>query len=156
MPSKNSPIAHDLTPVAAPAFEIQFISDAFAVRDALEKLSTAWERWDVAEGPRIGAEQALAEVLNNVVEHAHAGRDDGAVIVKSVRVGEELRIEVLDNGGPLPEDVLLQRELATAGDELDALPEGGFGWFMIHALTDDLSYMRQDGWNRLQFKAKEM
>lgn len=141
--------------MTAPAFEIQFISDAFAVRDALEKLSSAWARWDVDDGSRIGAEQALAEILNNVVEHAHAGREDGAVIVKSVCVGKELRIEVLDNGGPVPEAVFQRRELATFGDELDDLPEGGFGWFMIHALTDDLTYMRQDGWNRLQFKAKE-
>ena len=34
---------------------------------------------------------------------------------------------------------------------LEDLPEGGFGWHLIHSLTNDLTYLRTGGCNRLRF-----
>ncbi|WP_348540063.1 hypothetical protein [Ruegeria sp. HKCCE4148] len=32
------------------------------------------------------------------------------------------------------------------------MPEGGFGWFLIHQLTSDIQYERRDGCNRLSLR----
>jgi serine/threonine-protein kinase RsbW len=35
--------------------------------------------------------------------------------------------------------------------DLDDLPEGGFGWFLIRAMTSDLVYHRTGGQNCVRF-----
>jgi serine/threonine-protein kinase RsbW len=37
-------------------------------------------------------------------------------------------------------------------DDLADLPEGGFGWYLIRSLTEELSYRRSNGINRLSFQ----
>lgn len=151
----NSKTPPDRMDARSPEFEIQFISDSFAVRDALIKSKKAWIRWNMPLDLVDTAVQVLAEVLNNVVEHAHSLRPDGAVIVKSLQVADSLRIEVLDNGAPMPDGVLAPTTIWQQDVCLDDLPEGGFGWFMIQSMAQDLHYERQGDWNRLQFSILE-
>lgn len=155
MRSKILPTLPNPAGSSKPQVEVQFISDPFAVREALIKLMVSWESWGLPNALCAGAEQVLAEVLNNVVEHAHAGREDGLVIVKCLRRDQNLHVEVLDNGIEMPSAALVPKDLAPVNETLDDLPEGGFGWFMIHHLTKDLKYQRQDGWNRICFQAVE-
>ncbi|MDJ0826581.1 MAG: ATP-binding protein [Rhodobacter sp.] len=136
-----------------PAAEcIGLAATPLAVRDALAGLAAAWrgrgidpELWDVAE-------QVLAEALNNVVEHAQAGREDGAIRLETTLNGHGLVCEVLDDGAPMPGGTLPDGRPAELGTGLEDLPEGGFGWFMIRTLARRLSYHRDDGWNRLRFE----
>ena len=99
------------------------------------------------------AEIILAEALNDVAEHAYAGRDAGSpndIEVMITLDGTTAAIKITDSGAPLPglrppEGHPPPLEGSGAG-----LPEGGFGWFLIRSLTTRLSYMRQDNRNMLK------
>ena len=95
----------------------------------------------------------LGEVLNNTVEHAMAGRDDGWIAVAVQERGDRLEVLVTDDGRALPPALLAGGDAALPemGDAVEDLPEGGFGWFIIHTLVDDMTYEREDGVNRMSF-----
>lgn len=101
------------------------------------------------------AELVLAEILNNITEHAFADRDaeTGSVSV-SVRLdGPHLGVEVVDNGAAMPGGTPPPGHAPQIeGVAMEDLPEGGFGWNLIHRLTDELTYARENGENRLRFR----
>lgn len=94
-------------------------------------------------------EIVLAEVLNNVVEHAYAALQ-GKVCVTLRQEGPDLRCEVGDQGAAMPGLDLPAGRPQDLGGIAD-LPEGGFGWFLIRSLTRDLTYHRHEGGNHLSF-----
>lgn len=97
-------------------------------------------------------ELVLAEVLNNVVEHALAGQPEAGIAVL-LRLGAGgLHCEVTDGGAALPGDALPEGRLPGTGMPQADLPEGGYGWFLIRSLTEDLRYRREGGINRLSFR----
>jgi serine/threonine-protein kinase RsbW len=98
------------------------------------------------------AEQVLAEVLNNIVEHALAGRQDGQIHLIVKTSGNGLTVRIRDNGCAMPGGSLPLGQLSPLSDTIDSLPEGGFGWYIIHNLTQDLCYLRKPGWNTLSFR----
>jgi len=123
-----------------------------AVRDTLLSLRGRLARGGC--GPEMGArlELVLAEVLNNIVEHAYAGGRDGAITLLLRGGGASVWCLVEDHGRPLPRFTLPDPAAPDpaalpAGD----LPEGGFGWALIRRLSRGLSYERVDGMNRLSF-----
>lgn len=122
-----------------------------AVRAALESVREIWRTGGIAEEVCKTAEQVLAEVLNNIVEHAYAGRTDGVVQLQTRPANCGIYCKVHDDGAPMPNLVLPDGDLADHNGELQSLPEGGFGWFMIRSLTDDLRYCRREGRNYLRF-----
>lgn len=93
----------------------------------------------------------LAEVLNNIVEHALAGIDDGWIECRLSRRNGSVSIETWDNGTPLPPALLHMGSAPEVTTDVADLPEGGFGWFIVHSLTDDMMYERTNGHNRLSF-----
>ncbi|WP_284165155.1 ATP-binding protein [Frigidibacter sp. SD6-1] len=97
-------------------------------------------------------EIVLAEVLNNIVEHAYARRPPGRIRLFLTPVGDGLACRVEDDGHPMPSLVLPDGRLPELGDELDLLPEGGWGWALIRSLTADLIYERTPRANRLTFR----
>ena len=133
-------------------FSCHLYSDTFAVREALSSVRSAWEGWGVEKDLCETGEQVLAEVLNNVVEHAHDEDPEGNIYLASNTVGEAICVEIRDDGRPMPNGALPAGELADLPDVLDDLPEGGFGWFMIRSLTSELQYERNDGWNTVRFR----
>jgi len=136
--------ADDLTRLA-------FAATPLAVRQALAQARSCWACAGLIDDVcRIG-EQVLAEVLNNVIEHAQAGMSDGQVRLETGRAGRGIVCRVQDNGTGLPGGQLPPGDLAEFCDAADDLPEGGFGWFMIRSMTSALTYTRSDGWNRLEF-----
>ncbi|MEM7488417.1 MAG: ATP-binding protein [Pseudomonadota bacterium] len=93
----------------------------------------------------------LGEVLNNIVEHACAG-SAGTGIDITVDFGPTaIMIEATDDGRPLPPSCLTGASLPASDMAMDDLPEGGFGWFMIHEIAEDMAYERTDGRNHLTF-----
>jgi len=126
-------------------------TDAFAVRALLQSLAAAPPLADLAPDRRSTAELVLAEVLNNVAEHAYGGRDGQlSVTVRLTAAGLSCRI--VDSGLAMPATGLPPGHLpALAGTALGELPEGGFGWHLIRSLTTELSYARENGQNRLSF-----
>lgn len=97
------------------------------------------------------AETVLAEVLNNVVEHAYRHGGEGPIELRMVHCGTRLQFDVRDHGEAMPGDTLPGGVLPVSDGPDEPPPEGGFGWFLIRALARDLSYTRENGQNRLRF-----
>ncbi len=97
-------------------------------------------------------ETVLAEVMNNIVEHAFAGREDGRIDLFLVHDGFGLMVEVRDDGAPMPGGRLPDPVVAPLDVPLCELPEGGFGWSLIRELTTGLDYNRTNTVNRLRFR----
>ena len=95
------------------------------------------------------AEIVLAEVLNNIVEHAYATRA-GDIRIILTRTETGLVCKVMDSGAALPGLCLPKGDFQPLGQTAE-LPEGGFGWFLIRRLVTELTYQRIDGENRLSF-----
>jgi serine/threonine-protein kinase RsbW len=131
---------------------LQFPGDEHSVRAALRIMVS--ELHKTSHNPELlsTAELVLAEVLNNVVEHAYADHSDGVIDVELTRLPEELRFCVQDNGSEMPEGVIPAGEAQDLDVALEDLPEGGYGWFLIHELTDGLSYQRENERNELRFR----
>lgn len=97
------------------------------------------------------AELVLAEVLNNVVEHAY-GEAGGRVEVSLQKGPGGVQCLITDEGRAMPGGELPEGRLPGGPEiNLSDLPEGGFGWHLIRSLSTDLTYARVDGQNRLSF-----
>ncbi|OJY15904.1 MAG: hypothetical protein BGO98_24920 [Myxococcales bacterium 68-20] len=76
---------------------------------------------------------AFGEAFNNIVIHGYRDRTDGMLDVEAEFSTEQITLRLSDTG----------HEVDFAGlkpPDLDSLPEGGMGVFMIHALVDEVVY----------------
>jgi serine/threonine-protein kinase RsbW len=121
-----------------------------AVRDSLAQMLAAPPLRDLSPDARGTAEVVLAEVLNNIAEHAYPD-GPGPVVVTLTPVTAGTQCLVVDQGIAMPGARLPEGRLPSANTGLDDLPEGGFGWHLIHSLTRDLAYVRDGSCNRLRF-----
>lgn len=117
----------------------------------LQKLDAELDRNDVAPSCKDDILIVLGEVLNNIVEHGYKERNGGDIHLKAHAEKDAVHISTVDHGPPIPRSTLSEANLPEKTEDMQTMPEGGFGWFMIHALTDDMSYERVDGQNRFSF-----
>ena len=102
--------------------------------------------------PLFTLELVLAEVLNNIVEHAYGDTGQGMIGMSMVVREHRITCEVTDRGAPMPNGRLPPpRRHDPEALGLQDLPEGGFGWGLIHDMTTALDYSRAQGTNRLCF-----
>jgi serine/threonine-protein kinase RsbW len=90
---------------------------------------------DEWEGASLEAQtvSALGEAFNNIAIHSYAGRPPGDVIVEISWTRDEIVMQITDEGASFdPEQVELP--------DLDALPEGGMGLFIIRSFMDEVDY----------------
>lgn len=81
---------------------------------------------------------ALAEGFTNAVRHAHAHLPtDTPIEIDLLLWQEKLEVRVWDMGGPFDPDQLAEPQPGT-------LKEGGYGWFLIRRLADNVNYERND------------
>ena len=142
---------HTLRPLARtqPMFHRVLQAEPHDVRRTLKDLRTRFAS-QVSADAMGRLELVLAEVMNNVAEHAATqGVGSGCMHLCVVMQDSGLSCAITDDGGKLPADCLKPRGLPTL-DPLD-LPEGGFGWFLIQGLTQSLCYYREDRRNCLAF-----
>jgi len=125
-----------------------------AVRHSLGQVRRHLVRCGIADDLCGTVEIALAEALNNVVEHAHASGTHGSIRVEIAQIGAGIHCEIHDAGSPLPGLALPQGMRPPLNAPRADLPEGGFGWYMIRSLTQDLHYSRSRGMNRLGFTVR--
>ncbi|SEV89818.1 serine/threonine-protein kinase RsbW [Aliiroseovarius sediminilitoris] len=128
-----------------------FPARPMAVRRALQASMTGLSRLNLTADERGVIEIVLAEVLNNVVEHAYDHHKDGVIELQVRRMQDSLSFTVLDDGVPLPKGNLPEHTRNKLDGPVEELPEGGFGWSLIQDLTRDLHYVRSDVRNRLDF-----
>lgn len=139
-----------------PMFHRILRADPATVRDTLAAVGERF-RHEVSDDTLGRLELVLAEVMNNIAEHAAVAcaepgcKDELTLIhlcIVSHRCG--LACALTDNGVSLPADCLLPRNLPQLAQQ--ELPEGGFGWYLIQDLTQELCYYREDQRNFLAFR----
>ncbi|HBR97984.1 MAG TPA: ATP-binding protein [Gammaproteobacteria bacterium] len=129
----------------------RFHADPMQVREMLRQTRQAWAEFGCSSDLHATGEQVLAEVLNNVVEHAQAGRPEGIVELETGTAPGGFYCQVRDDGAAMPGLQLPAGRPAQVDADLQDLPEGGFGWYLIRTLTRDLTYSREGSWNRMRF-----
>ncbi|PZQ95449.1 MAG: ATP-binding protein [Cereibacter sphaeroides] len=124
--------------------------DPYSVRNALRQLFANERLRFLRQSDRNAAELVLAEVLNNVVEHAYAHASGEIEILVQVGHGS-LVCTVVDHGVGMPNGRIPQSDTPPGCADL---PEGGYGWPLIRDLSSDLSYRRIGDRNELSFRLK--
>ncbi|MGQ0566282.1 MAG: ATP-binding protein [Gemmobacter sp.] len=124
-------------------------AEAEAVRHALVAACDTRLLRSLTDDARGTAQIVIAEALNNIVEHAYAS-GEGDIELSLRRKGGKLSVLISDRGRPMPGGQMPEGRLPDP-DPQD-LPEGGFGWFLIRSLSQDLRYCRSEGRNHLFFR----
>lgn len=138
--------------IAARRHTLTVTASPHGVRAALLRVDGILCAQGVGRDDRGTCETVLAEVLNNIVEHAYANETLGHIGVVMARDGHGLAVEVTDDGAPMPGGCLPDPRPVALDVARDDLPEGGFGWSVIRNLTTGLDYRRTNGTNRLLFR----
>ncbi|MBM3603152.1 MAG: ATP-binding protein [Alphaproteobacteria bacterium] len=137
-----------------PLFHRVLRAHPVTVRDTLHDVRQRFHA-EISDDTLGRLELVLAEVMNNVAEHAPlAQTNDGAgdlpvIHLSIVRHNTGLACALTDDGASLPAECILPRKLPPMVS--DDLPEGGFGWFLIQDLTQALCYYREESRNYLAF-----
>ena len=130
--------------------ELTFDSDPAGLRrtlDRIGKMVADTGAADLAGDCRI----VLAEVFNNIAEHAYGGTPGPVSLRVTCRPGR-LSCVVTDRGAPMPGFPQLGRRFPDIDPEHPmALPEGGFGWALVRQLARDIRYDRIGDRNLLRF-----
>lgn len=92
---------------------------------------------------------SLTEALNNSIEHGYGGVPGNPIRIGLWRTGEKLVVGITDRGRPMPEDLRRISREPEVYDDLDSLPEGGWGWMLILNGVDNVHYERVGPWNCL-------
>ncbi|WP_171060910.1 ATP-binding protein [Poseidonocella sp. HB161398] len=139
---------------AEPQLRLSFPAGPEEVRAALLCLRRDLPRLGLDAAEIFRAELLLAELLNNIVEHAYCaerpGPGAGAIELDCRRKGSALIVTLRDRGRPMPGGGLPEKGLAALDVGRQDLPEGGFGLHLVRELADELSYARRDGTNILR------
>ncbi len=119
-----------------------------ATREAVSAVRGLMAQAGAAPGLLFRVELVLAEVLNNIGEHAYGGAG-GRVWLKARMEGEALCVTVADRGRPMPGGTMPPGGLPETEVPCERQPEGGFGWYLIHSQADAVRYSREAGQNTL-------
>lgn len=134
-----------------PCLQIRFSATESAVRPVLRQVLRCFvDR--LSEEDAGNLELTLAEVLNNIVEHAFAGRPPGWVHLVVTRESTAVFCRIEDDGLPMPGLRLPEGAIAPVANRIEDMAEGGWGWALIRALTFDLAYERKTNRNYLSFR----
>jgi len=121
----------------------------WSVRCGLQSIRYGLERLSLSDDALSNVELVIAELLNNIVEHAYKDRVDGMIEVELLFIGNSILCKVTDDGLPMPNGQIPPGQPKDLSGDLEDLPEGGFGWLLIRELTQDLHYGRHDNRNML-------
>ncbi len=133
-------------------FNKTIFADSLSVRAALADLGTSLTRVGIPSDRIETLEIVVAEVLNNIVEHAYRDMVPGPIDIQVDAQDGALQCAVSDCGATMPGACLPQGAHPRHGSSIDDLPDGGYGWFLIRTLAQDLTYARTGGRNVLRFR----
>lgn len=137
-----------------PFIDISFAATELGVREAMQAVMAILRAQADGDAPVGGdllnaMEIALTEALNNVTEHGYGDGAVGAIELAIWRSAAGYRVRILDHGRPYPGGVIPSANHQDLDGAMQDLPEGGFGWMLIHELTQRLDYVRRGGKNHL-------
>lgn len=130
-------------------FSLSATASQASVREALAELRQALAESGATDDLCSTVEIALAEALNNIAEHAYAGGTPGPMDISAQLGDDTVRFVLRDKGHEMPGAIMPAGNLPDHDVPFDDLPEGGFGWYLLHSLTQSLDYQRQNGENQL-------
>ncbi|MGR3761480.1 ATP-binding protein [Roseobacteraceae bacterium NS-SX3] len=131
------------------SFACSFTATELDARSGISSVVERLRNMGLPEGRADEVQIALAEAVNNVIEHAYAGKAPGDVRIRCNLYPERLWISISDAGAPYPGNQLPEGKPADISGPRETLPEGGFGWFLIRELASDIQYERSGGSNNL-------
>jgi serine/threonine-protein kinase RsbW len=76
---------------------------------------------------------AFGEAFNNIATHGYRGRDDGMLDIEATIAPDQLTLRLSDNGRSVDFESI-------PAPDLESIPEGGMGIFIIHAMVDEVAY----------------
>ena len=132
------------------AFRIVLPATFMAVRQTLTQLRSRLQPLQLSADLLGNMEIVLAEALNNIVEHAYSD-GTGIIEIEITQTGESMDFRVVDEGMEMPGGQVPVGTIRDYPADPEKMPEGGFGWFLIHDLTNRLSYQRAGSKNILLF-----
>lgn len=135
--------------IMADTIHVECIATQTAVRGLLIGIRTWLRASNLSEENCGTVEIALAEALNNIVEHAYPADLPGGIALDLALTAAGLRCELRDQGAALPGLVPPDTGLPPIDGPRESLPEGGFGWSLIRTLSSRLGYERRESENRL-------
>ncbi|MCK0168896.1 ATP-binding protein [Jannaschia sp. S6380] len=142
----------EVGPPPAEMVDTRFPATPEAVARQIDAVAAIVADHSDCHGLRSDLAIVLGEVLNNIVEHSVGAGGDGCIGLTVRTRHASLLVETIDRGRPLPPRLLTHAALPEMGGGIPDLPEGGFGWFIIHSLARDMMYERDAGANRLSFR----
>jgi serine/threonine-protein kinase RsbW len=93
-------------------------------------------------------ELATVEVCNNIVEHAYY-ETSGEIFIELTLDNSHLTLKFVDTGIPIPESLLQPASIEFDKDNLETLPEGGMGLYLIENIMDTREYAWSNNQNIL-------
>lgn len=132
-------------------FSQKILSAQSNVTDAVAAAAIRLQEADVDQDSISNIQIVLAEALNNIVEHAYLFKEDGLIDLTLTLNAGTLGIQLKDHGCPFP-GVPPVKMMMGNKTQFENLPEGGFGWFMIHSLTKSIAYSFCEGDNILSLE----
>lgn len=120
------------------------------VRSALYLLTSMAPVTELDDMLQPVVELVLAEVLNNITEHAYEGKG-GSAQVTLIHEPPGLFCRIEDGGLSMPGLMAPDGSLPPLDGE-GGPSEGGYGWYLIRSLAEDFSYQRHGGANCLTFR----
>ncbi len=135
------------------SFDVRISGATLAVRDALREVLSNLQPLALSDDEVGTVELVLAEALNNIVEHAFdADEKPGEIRIRCWRRKDGLHFAIIDDGLAMPENKTPGAFAPDVNVKVTALPEGGFGWFLIHTLAKDVRYARVGETNHLNLR----
>ena len=130
----------------------------FSITSSFEEVAKLAEEVGTLCGSRSGVDSetadamrlCLAEALNNIVEHAYDGANGKPIFADVKFSTDRLEVVLVDEGKPMPAGHAPTGDYDPDLDDLDSLPEGGFGWMLIRSQMDEVDYDRREGCNVLR------
>ncbi|MFT6450753.1 MAG: serine/threonine-protein kinase RsbW [Halocynthiibacter sp.] len=142
----------DCSPLTAGELRLVFGANPISVRTALTSICDCLRKLSLSDEEVGSVELVLAETLNNIVEHAYSDSGVGEIDVR-LQLGERgLYCSIFDNGSTMPGGMPPLGMAADPMADMEDLPEGGFGWFLIRELAKDLQYARAGDRNQVTFR----
>ena len=133
-----------------PPFALCLQGTEDAVRDGLAQIMALIEPLHLNTDEAGTVELVLAEALNNVVEHGLANTPTlTAIEIRGSHGPAGMNLTVIDCGAPMPDGTAPVAKTPDMDVETADLPEGGFGWYLIHTLATDVQYARVGTANHL-------
>lgn len=93
----------------------------------------------------------VVEALNNISEHAYQNDPNRDISICLSFTADFVLISISDQGITNLNGIEPKEQLYSL-DDPDSLPEGGFGFMIMHSLMDEISYHTRENVNTLTLK----